>query len=165
MTQREFTVRYSESQVRNSVKRYFLYLLRREFSWQLCLVLVLLVGFVLYELSTGPVSWLDGAIGAVVLLLALFFFILYRTHLKHGLERLRLMKVPTATFTINDDSLTVSSDGGSSTIPWHQFATILEYDDFWIFVLKQRAIFTMPLGGVDESALLFIRAQVSSKQG
>ena len=165
MPQYVFTVRYSEELLRSSVRRYFVYLLRREVSWRLYLALAVLVGLFAYELSRNHPSWLDGALGALLLFVALFLFCLYRAHLKQALERLRLMSEPVATFTASDSTLTTTSNGASTTLPWNQFAGVLEFDDCWILRLKQRSIFTLPTAGVEPSALQFIRERVSAGAG
>ena len=160
MDQRQFTVRYSEPLVRSAIWRYFGYLLRREFNWTLYLAAAALVAVFIYRVLVGPASWFEGALGAALCLIVIFFVVLYRAHLTQGLQRFRSMAQPVATFTATDEALTVSSGSGSSTVPWQQLDLVLDFGDFWLFRLKQRATFTMPTEGIDESSLNFIRTKI-----
>src|SRR5579871_4019944 len=132
MAEHTFTVRYTEAVVRRAANRYFSHLLRRELPWALYLAIAALLCVLTYDLSRGRASWVDGALGTVVLLLPAIILIGYRTRLSEALARFRQMKTPTATFTATAEALTASSDAGSSTLPWRTFRRILEGEDFWL---------------------------------
>ena len=129
-----FTVHYTEALVRASAKRRFLRLLKSEVTWALYLVVSVLICLPAYDLSCGRVSWVDGAMGTIVFLAPTIALYGYRAHLAEALARLRQMKDPTATFAATTEPLVVSSDMGSSTVPWDRFKEIIEADSFWVLV-------------------------------
>ena len=86
----------------------------------------------------------------------------YRAHLDQALSRLKQMREPSATFDATTESLTVTSDMGSSTFPWHRFKGILQGNNLWVLVLGQNTSMTLPIENIDPMALKFIREQVSS---
>lgn len=163
MDQREFTVRYSEALVRRSVGRYFRYLLQSQLGWVVYLLVAALIGYFIYAVVINDRSWFIGALGAVLVLLGMFVVAAYRAQLGHSMARLRSMNEPLAHVTVTEEALTLSSDAGSNTIPWNQFSTILEFSDCWIFALKQRSMFTLPIQGVDGTTLQFMRSKVAKQ--
>jgi hypothetical protein len=153
-------VRYTESVVRGAVKRYFVYLLRHEVTWTLYIALAGLIAFLIYDFSRGRVSWLDGVVGTVIVLVPVMVWVAYRAHLTQALAKLRHMREPVATFTATKDSLTATSDAGALTLPWRSFKSILDGEGFWVLVLKQRSTITLPLENIEPATLRFLRDQV-----
>jgi hypothetical protein len=162
MTRHTFTVRYSEALVRKGVRRHYASVLRREVNAALYVALCLLICLLVYDFSRGRVSWVDGAAGTVIVLAPAILFYTYSAHVGQALARLRQMAQPTATFDANTESLTVTTDMGSSTFPWRRFKGIIRADNFWVLLLGQNASLTLPTDSVDPTALKFIQEQVSS---
>jgi hypothetical protein len=76
-------------------------------------------------------SWLEGAVGALLGVLVAFAIILYRTYLRQSLGRLRRMKTAAGHILVTDETLTVSTDLGSGTLPWSSFVGMSEHPGFW----------------------------------
>jgi hypothetical protein len=160
MAHHEFSVQYSEDLVRRSVRRHFSELMGRELSWTLWLAVAVTGGTLAYGLLRGRTSWIEGVAGTVLVLLPMLLVAGYRAHLRQGLDKLRAMGSANARFVLTDAALAVKANSGSSTIPWNQFAKILEGADFWILRLRNRSTLTLPTATVDTSALDFIKTMI-----
>jgi hypothetical protein len=158
----EFTVTYTEDIARRSVQVVCGRVIRRLFDWKLCAAaLVTIVALVLSH-SSHEVSWLEGAVGALLGILVAFAIILYRAYLRQSLGRLRRMKSATGHFLVTDETLTVSTDLGSSTVPWSSFVGMSEHPGFWVLNLAPIAGLTLPTLDVSADALNFIRRKIGA---
>ncbi len=60
------------------------------------------------------------------------------------------MGSPEAQLVITDESFTISSGAGSSTIPWRRFSRVWKQPDYWLLFLdKDHMPMTIPLEGID----------------
>lgn len=161
----QFDVRYSESQLRSAVRTLYRYILRQQIDWKLFVALGLIV-LALWLHGTRPgLQWYEWMLAGVAAFACAFLILLYRAHLRQSLERLRAMKEPVARFCVTEDSLTVTSDLGSSTMPWTTFTAALDAPGSLLLVVGRTAMITVPTAGVDAAALEFIRAKVNRPQG
>ena len=158
----EFTVTYTEDIARRSVHVVCGRVIRRLFDWKLCIAaLVTIIGLVLSH-STHELSWLEGAVGALLGVLVAFAIILYRTYLRQSLGRLRRMKTATGHILVTDEALTVSTDLGSGTLPWSSFVGMSEHPGFWLLNTAPVTGLTLPTRDVSVDALNFIRRKIGA---
>jgi hypothetical protein len=156
----EFTVTYTEDIVRRSVHVVCIRVIRRLFDWKLCTAALVTIVCLVLSHSSHELSWLEGAVGTLLGTLVGFAIILYRTRLRQSLGRLRRMKTATGHFLVTDETLTVSTDLGSSTVPWATFAGMSEHADFWLLNTTPNAGLTLPTGSISPEALQFIRNKI-----
>ncbi len=79
------------------------------------------------------------------------------------MKKFRALPSPKATVVLTDDKLEVSSGAARTSIPWSQFAAVLDSPDFLVLRLKRGSSLTIPTAGVDGAITQFIRGSVGSK--
>jgi YcxB-like protein len=80
-------------------------------------------------------------------------------------DALASMGKPEARLTVDDDSFTVASGAGSSTIPWRRFSKLWKQGDYWLlFIDKNYMPMTLPLDGVDPDVLRLIEDKITETQ-
>ena len=94
-------------------------------------------------------------------IVALYFW--YRhTILRRWTEAMAAMGKPEAELSVNDESFTISSGAGSSTIPWRRCTKLWKRNDYWLLFLgKDYMPMTLPLDGIDAEILRMIELKVS----
>ncbi|HPF58702.1 MAG TPA: YcxB family protein [Candidatus Competibacteraceae bacterium] len=161
MTTFEFEITYSEPQVRRAVRAFYGFILKRELDWKLYLALGLVITGLILRSRGDRIGWFEWSLCGVLVSGTLFFFMMYRVHLQQSLERLYQMQTRIVRFHAQDDSLTVASDLGSSTVPWSTFTSMLDRPDCLILGVRKTAMIMIPKPEVDTAALDFIRTRVA----
>jgi hypothetical protein len=69
-----------------------------------------------YRYWKDGLSWLHSAMGAILLVVAVFAFLLYRNSVRQSNVQLDRMKTPLGQSTLTDESLTISNELGSVTM-------------------------------------------------
>ena len=85
---------------------------------------------------------------------------LYNAELRMSLGRLRQAKPPVARFTATDETLTVATELGSTTVPWSRFTGLSERPRFWQLHTSPITAATLPTDEVSPNALAFFRAKL-----
>jgi hypothetical protein len=160
----EFTVTYTEDIARRAARAVSARAIRRLLDWKLCAALVVTIAFLVAVHPNGELSWLEGAVGTLVGVLLALSLGLYRANLRRSLSRLRRMKSPTGRIVVTDETLTVSSELGSSTLPWSGFTGTSEHAGFWVLNTAAGAGLTLPTGDVSADALEFIRRKLANRR-
>ena len=60
---------------------------------------------------------------------------------------------------LRENDLTVSSDQGSATLPWSSVREVWAFPRFWLILLSRAQFITLPLGGVPDDTLAFVRSK------
>lgn len=164
MNRHEFEVHYSEAQIRRSTWTYVRLMLGRELSWlwriAAVATLVLWCWLLIYARNRLMV-WL---IPVVVGCLVVFLVAAWRAYIRHSLERLSRMKNPVARVIADDEQLTITSDLGSSTLPWTTFTEWIDGPDSIYLKAGKGAMINLPIDGVAQGALQFIRARIAAQR-
>ncbi len=146
------TLRYSESFVRRSVRRYWW----RQVGPLFLVGLGALGAFLVYRLAAGDRTWLVGAAGVILVLGCAVVTASYVIHLSRSLERLRRMKAPEATLELGPVRFRVTSGAGSSEIEWSIIKQIWRFDDVWILFFSASEFMLLPVADLSAEALAFI---------
>ena len=149
-----YTLKYSKGIVTRAVRSYFL----RKLGPSYFIALVLLIGYFIYELKGGNLSWLVGLLGTVIgfgLLLPIVGII---GHSRVGLQKLAEMPDATATLTITDDGLVIRSAIGSSEITWKTITEVWQYTEYWVILSSGHFLMTIPQSELDYYGRNSIRA-------
>ena len=107
-------------------------------------------------------EWQIAEVIGVVIVLAIGFYFWYQYEVRRRwLEAMKVMGKPEARLVVDEDSFTVSSGAGSSTIPWRRFAKIWKQPDFWMLSLDRGYMpMTIPLAGVSREVLDLIEEKI-----
>jgi hypothetical protein len=121
---------------------------------------ILCAGLFLFDPTSIWVWVLPVFIGSSALVLV----IAWRAHISHSIERLSRMKNPVARVVADDDNLSISSELGSSILPWSTMTEWLDGPGALYLKAGKGAMINLPVEGVDVSALQFIRERVTAHQ-
>jgi hypothetical protein len=56
--------------------------------------------------------------------------------------------------------MTISSELGSSALPWTRFVDVWKMREFWMLFLAPNQFITLPVANLSEEALAFLRARL-----
>jgi hypothetical protein len=161
VTHYEFSAAYSEAMVRKAVHLFFWHRLKP--MWMLFVVMALLTAVTVTLVALGDRSWVIGLFAAGLGFSVVWLVFLYRAHLNNAVGRLKQMKGPRAEFRLQDESITVTSELGSATLPWSTIQEILESSTFWVLCTSPNQFFTLPIAEVPAAALDFIRSRAGHR--
>ena len=156
-----FEAQYDETIVLQSTWRFVVR--RMGGSWPIWCALVVfsLVHFGIV-LSTGDPDIFTAVLAAlwiVVLGLLLFGWLLHR---RAALRKLRALDAMRASFTFDDEGLTVASRMGSTSLIWAAL-DVWTFPRFWILTTASNAYFTMRIESAAPEALAFARAKLGDR--
>ena len=155
------TLEYTEPLVKATVAVFW----RRTVGIGYLVALALLFGAFAFLALQGDRSWLVGGLGAIAILGAGFALALYIVHLRGTLARFRGMGTPTATLALGDDSFTLTSGLGSTSLPWSSVTEVWRYPSFWLLLFSKAQFVTLPLAAVSPEAQAFIASRVVAAGG
>jgi YcxB-like protein len=135
------TLKYERDLVTKAVRSFFL----RKLGVGYFIALLLLLGYLIYDLAAGDRSWLVGTMGAVIGFGILVPLAAMIGHIRLGLRKLAEMPDATATMTITDSGLVVRSAIGSSEITWRTITEVWQYPDYWLLLSGRHFLMTLPL--------------------
>ena len=81
------------------------------------------------------------------------------------MAKLRDMKQPVATLVADEESFTLASDHGSSTLKWDAIKEIWGFQDFWLLLFSKAHFATIPLEGLSEEMRAYILEKVKRGGG
>jgi YcxB-like protein len=161
MDEHTVSVEYSKELLVAAVRAFWLRFVKRRLGWKYLLALGLIGIATAQRVSAGDRSWflpfLLGALAFAILFLVATYFL--RRH--YALSRFRQMQSPVATFTFRDADFTMSSDLGSSTLPWRTVTEVWRYPEFWLLFISKGQFITLPLSSLDLSTREFIGARLT----
>jgi hypothetical protein len=153
----EVEVRYSEALVRSAVRAFYWRALGRAYGWLFALAIP--VTLFVSLLLEGNRSWLVGALGAFLVSFLLYLNAIYRAHHDNTVGALRSMVKPEARMVFSESGVSLSADTGTANLPWSRIQEVWAFPKFWLFLMSRSSFFTLPIDGVGEDVLAFIRAK------
>ena len=97
-----------------------------------------------------------GFLIATVLFVGVFLAVVYVSHLRNTMGRFRQMRTPEATFGYDEQQFTITSELGSTTMPWSAITEVWRFPRFWLLLFSRSQFVTLPLDCLDEQARAFI---------
>ncbi len=156
------TVQYTEPMLRRAVRAFvWRRLLARGWLWSAAIGLLLASAVLGW--AGGPGFGTGAAVAGLVFLLAVVAAI-WRAHFLNTVGRFRALDPPSARVAFGERELTVTSNLGSSTIPWSRFEEVWERDDAWLLFLAPSQFMTLPVADLPETVRDHIRARVIPKR-
>ena len=126
------------------------------------LVLAAVLGFLLWQ---GNSSWLVGALATVLLFAVLFATTLYVVHFHGAISRLRGMPSGRATLVAEESQFSVTSELGSSTLPWSSVQELWRFQSCWLLLFSKAQFITLPLACIPPEMQEFIAHRVEAAGG
>lgn len=159
----EYSVRvvYDADLLKRGVGAFVRYRVSRGIGWvALLAVLLLAAAFV----AAPDVKWVQYALCAVLVVIALLVTASYFANLHIKLSRFRQMGDPAVALTLREDGFIVSSALGASEQPWAFLTGILKKPDFWLLFGPKATFIVMPVAGVSQEALSFLEQKIMVKK-
>jgi YcxB-like protein len=113
----------------------------------------------------GDTSWLVGILGCTLALGLVFPILLFGVHYRHSLRRFEAMGPPVGTLEVSQASLSLSSLGGSATLPWSRITEIWRFRTCWLLLFSKAQFVTLPLADLGTETRAFILERVRSCGG
>ena len=153
----EFQASYDDAMIEEAA-RAFMHRLRKKYGTLLFVACVVnIIGFVLVLVLPGSGLSLTVLVGLIAALGPIYFPWAYHrfpqkfaTNMKKGLK-------PAVQVSLNSSSLGMSANGQSFTKPWTDFKEILEFADYFMFVLNPLAFTFVPKKDTPVAAQQLIR--------
>ncbi len=131
----EFTVYYDEQTMRNAVNTFIQRRIMGGLGKLGILALFMSCAALMFLLWEGDRSWVVGAVGAGLLLLVLIFVTLWQW--RHAEMRRKLTAIPSrkGSVTLTNDSISIATEAGTTSLPWTTFSELWKLDDCWLLFL------------------------------
>src|SRR5207249_11029517 len=121
----------------------------RSIRWDGFAVFFALVAALGYLLATGDRSWIVGAVGAVLLLMAIFGVALYVVPYRRSPARFERMSAKTAELSFTESGLGMTSDLGQQEFRWQLVDRVWTYPRVWLLFIGGTYM-TLPPGSLDD---------------
>ncbi len=138
---------------------------RRSIGITFPLMLLALSVYLAAQALTTHSDWLWGAMAAGALFGYLVSGAALVIHYRNGLVKLRDMGAPTAEFTAQDETFTLTSGMGTASMKWSCVAEVWRFDSFWLLLFSRAHYSTIPLQNVAPEMQSFVLDRVRSSGG
>jgi len=155
------TLKYDEHLVNRAVRSYW----RRSLGVGVLIAVPLLCVFLVMRIADGDRSWYVGLLAGAVLIGIAMPILVYWVHYRNSMAKFRDMKVPVATFVADEDSFTLASDHGSSTLKWEAIKEIWGFEGFWLLLFSKAHFATIPLEGLSDEMRTYVVERVKRSGG
>jgi hypothetical protein len=154
-------LKYDERLVNRAVRSYW----RRSLGLSVLVGVPLICVFLAIQVASGDRSWYVGLLaGAVLIGIGMPIFV-YWVHYRNSMAKFRVMKEPVATFVADEESFTLASDHGSSTLKWEAIKEVWGFQGFWLLLFSKAHFATIPLEGLSDEMRAYILERVKRSGG
>jgi len=155
-----FDVVYDRALLKRTLNRYLRDKLEEGFGTSGLLAILAVAVVLAWLIATGNRSILTGIIAGLFPLIFVFVAVLFMSWHRLLDRQLADMRSPSARVTLDEEQIAVAADTGVAAIKWRLFGEIREYPDCWLLVMQANRFVSLPLRGVPQEALDFIRAKI-----
>ncbi|MHC5540533.1 YcxB family protein [Singulisphaera rosea] len=120
------------------------------------LMILTLAGFLWYHER----GWIVGFLMATVVFVGIFLVMIYVSHFRQTIGRFRRMRTPMATMAYDEENVCLTSELGSSTIPWSSITEVWKHPRFWLLLISPSTFVTLPLDCLEEQDRDFITRKI-----
>jgi hypothetical protein len=159
--QHRTTLRYTKPLVTRAVHHYW----QRTVGIGFPFVLAMLNAFLIWRFYTGNRTWFDGLVAGVVMLGVLIPAGVFIVHYRNSMQKFRQFSHPVAELVADQDTLTISSDRGSSTMNWDVVTEVWGFQTLWLLLFSKSQFVTLPLADVPRPMQAFILERVKAAGG
>lgn len=156
----EATLIFTEQLLRSAVFAFW----RRTVGLGFGLALAVVAGSLAALLSQGVTSWVVGALATVLVFAAAFAVTLYVVHYRNMLAKLRQMPSHRAIFVAENAQFSISSEAGSSMLPWSSVQELWQFQSFWLLLFSKAQFITLPVEclSIEMQSFILQRIQAST---
>ena len=91
--------------------------------------------------------------------------LVYWIHYRNSMAKFRDMKEPVANFVADEESFTLASDQGSSTLKWEAIKEVWGFQGFWLLLFSKAHFVMIPLDGLSDEMRRYILERVKRGGG
>jgi ABC-type Co2+ transport system permease subunit len=155
------TLKYDERLVNRAVRSYW----RRSLGLSVLVGVPLICIVLAIQVASGDRSWYMGLLAGAAILGVGMPILVYWVHYRNSMAKLRDMKQPVATLIADEESFTLASDHGSSTLKWEAIKEIWGFEGFWLLLFSKAHFATIPLEGLSQEMREYILEKVKRGGG
>ncbi|QTN21533.1 YcxB family protein [Rhizobacter sp. AJA081-3] len=155
------TLVFTESLIREAVIAFW----RRSVGPGFGVAVLAVAAGLVYFLWQGVSTWLVGALATVLLFAVLFATALYFVHYRAAIAKLRSMPSKQATLVAEDSHFSVTSELGSSMLPWSSVQELWRFENCWLLLFSKAQFITLPLACIPQEMQQFIASHVEAARG
>lgn len=155
-----FDVIYERPLLKRTLNLYLREKLEEGFGASGLLAILAVAVVLVWLIWSGNLSILVGIIAGLFPMLFVFIVVLFQSWHRLLDRQLAEMGSPSARVELDDEQISVTADTGKASISWRLFKELRTYPDCWLLVMEANRFVSLPLKGVPQEALDFIRAKV-----
>ena len=134
--QRHATLKYDEALVNRAVRSYW----RRSLGLGVLIGVPVVCAALTFSIIDGDRSWVTGLMAGAAIVGIGMPILVYWVHYRNSMAKFRDMREPIATFTADDDSFTLASDAGRSTLRWQSIKEVWGFETFWLILFSKSTL-------------------------
>jgi YcxB-like protein len=157
----EATLIYSESLLRQAVFSFW----RRSIGMGFILMLGALALILGVLVALGAPLWILVTLAALLVIAAAVALALYVGYYRNSLRKFRTMEKPQAAFSADESSFTMSSDAGTTTLPWSAVKELWQFPHVWLLLYSKTQFSTLPLACLSPETQAFMRERIREAGG
>src|SRR5262249_2247277 len=142
--QHRATLNYTERLVEKAVRLFWL----RTVGYGELVAIVAMIALLAWRLIEGDRSWIVGVLSTFLFLSIAIPVAIYSGHYRNSVGKFKQMKQPVAELVADDDSLTLSSDLGATTVKWAAITEVWQFESLWLLLFSKAQFVTIPLDGL-----------------
>lgn len=140
------------------------------FVWHTCGVLfVVAVAIVaislVWLLAMGDRSWHIGSLATTLLFASAMVTMLYLSHYRNAMAKLRNMGTPLAGLVVEDSSFSIATSTGRTTLCWATITAVWRFPGFWLLFFSKAQFLTVPIASLSPEMQAFILERVRASGG
>ena len=155
------TLKYDERLVNRAVRCYW----RRSLGLSVFIGIPLICILLAIQIASGDRSWYMGVLAGAAILGVGMPILVYWVHYRNSMAKFRDMTQPIATLVADEESFTLASDHGSSTLKWEAIKEIWGFQGFWLLLFSKAHFATIPLEGLSAEMRAYILEKVKRGGG
>ncbi len=160
--ERRIEIRTDEAILRDAVR---IYTWRRAIVAEKVMwaVAIAMAALLVWLVSQGRSDWLVWVLCAVLLALPAMVLLGWFVLLRQKLRQLRAMPSGTAVLLLGMDGMTITSEAGTSTVPWASITECWQRPGYWMIFLARNQFLTLPLAGIAPDDLAALQTGLNGK--
>ncbi len=155
------TLKYSERLVNRAVQSYW----RRSLGVGVLISVLLICVLFAIQVASGDRSWYVGLLAGAALIAIGMPILVYWAHYRNSMAKFRDLKDSVATFVADEESFTLASGQGSSTLKWDAIKEVWVFQGFWLLLFSKAQFVTIPLESLSDEMRAYILEKVKRGGG
>lgn len=150
------TLEFSEEIIREAVFGFW----RRSVGVALPIAMAVVAAMLVLLLARRNSSWVVGVLATVLIVSLVFVAVLYAVHYRNAITKFRGMPSRQASFVASSEGFVVTSEIGTSTLPWSSVVELWRFQNCWLLLFSKAQFITLPLRCIPLEMQNFIASRI-----